>query len=419
MAYIFLGLFVGTIILGKKVYRTYVNPCTIFIGVFEFAFFMLFASDFINIKLITDKLWIIYLVSFFAFVMGIVLNRRYRFSINGKLYVDKGEKKEKKIYKKEIWIIFSLALVTTLIYWMQVVRMHGFSGIIRSLMTSYEVANLGGMPVIILYVKMLTIFLSPYVLNYIIVYKEKKMIYYVMIAFTFIANIAYTRDALFYLAALDGFVYAYTHIKNDSKISFKWAGYLILGVIALKFFSYTQSLLNKQFEVSGHFLGIQMSGAMITIVSYFVGPLVSAGIYLNTLNNVPFLGYILRNFFAIMNMLGITNIDTDIYMPQEMVYIPFQFNTTPIQLYIFKEGGWIWLVLFFMAIGFIVDRTFVNYVKSHSRYTLMALIFWSLVLVMSIRSNMLTRLDMFVYILTLIVLLVSRKIVIGKKRIRK
>lgn len=416
MIYIWLILFIGTSLSGKKLYKTYVNPCTLFLGIFEFAIFILYATDFFNINLISDKMWAIYILSFVAFILGITINRCSHFTIK-KNNIKCKSKIEQRYYLKEIWIIFIIALFATGIYWIQTIRIYGINGILKSLMTSYEVSNLNGIPVVVLYAKMLTLFLSPYVLNYIITYKERKLIYYCMIVFTFVANIAYTRDTLFYLVVLDGLVYAYTHIKRNSKVSFKWVGYLIAGIFALKFFSYTQSLLNKQFEVSGHFLGVAMNSAFITIVSYFAGPIVSAGVYLKTLTNVPVGGYILRNFFSLINTFGIWKIDTDTYMPTDWVYIPFQFNTTSIQLYIYKEGGWLWIIFFFLLVGFIIDRAFINYIKKHSRYTLMLLIFLSLIMVMSIRSDMLTRLDMFIYILTLILLKVSRKFVIKKRTV--
>ena len=316
---------------------------------------------------------------------------------------------EKEKYKKEIWCIFIVCGIATGLYWSQAFVKHGLSGFLRGLLTTQEVENLGGFSVVILYFKMLTVFLSPYVLNYIIQYKERKPLYILIVIFTFVSNIAYTRNILFYIALLDLFVYIYTHINFKSKISLKWVLYTSIGVVAFRFFSYTQNLFNKQYNVQGTFLGSVLPSPVVTAISYFTGPVVSTSVYYDQITDVPLLGYTFRNFLSLINNFGLFHIDTDTYMPQTWVYIPFKFNTTTIQLYIIKEGGWIWFIIFFFILGYIADSVFSSYLKSKSRYAMMLLVLVSLVLVTSIRSYILTRLDMFIYCFLLFFLYFSRK----------
>ena len=416
MLYLFLICFFIVMLIGKRVYKTYANPIAFFVGVFFIAFFLLYSVDFISRDSLNDTIWVMYILSFVCFFLGILLsrNRRFRLGHGEKLGYD--SENEQVRYVKEILLLFVIAAIATLIYWMQAVRLHGISGFINSLLTTQETDNLGGMPVIILYIKMVTIFLSPYTLNYIIEYKIRKPIYFAILIFTFAANIAYTRNVLFYIALLDLFVFIYTHIKENEKVSFKWILYIAVGVLAFRFFSFTQTLLNKQFEVRGTFLGTTISGPLVTVISYFTGPLISTGIYYTSIRDVPFLGYTFRNLLGFINSFGLATIDTNIYMPQTWVYIPFKFNTTTIQLYIFKEGGWIWLVIFFIILGFLADRLFLNYRNNKSRYTLMLLSFVSLVLVTGIRSYIVTRLDMFFYCLILFILYISRFVVFGSNK---
>ena len=415
MAYITLIGFILAIFIGTSLYKTYINPVTIFIGIFCLGGFTLFSSDFFYTSLISSTVWYMYIASFVCFFLGILLRRGIPLRIKRQPTETDDEELEKEIYQKEIRALFVVTLLATIITWSQRISTIGLSSFLMTLLTTKEAEKIRGLPTFILYVKMITIFLSPFVVNYIIRYKDRRPIYFIIIAFTFAANISYNRNVLFYILLLDLFVFIYSRSKTSVKFSFKWAAYIVVIVLTFRFFAYTQSLLNKEFNIQGTFLGNQISGSMITVISYFAGPLVSTGIYMDRLASAPFWGYTFRSVLSILNGFGIIRMDTNTYMPTEFVYIPFKFNTTTIQLYIIKEGGWLWLMVFFIILGYAADRLFWDYRNSRSRYCMMGLALVSLLLITSIRSYIFTRLDMFLYFITLIVLLIARRVKIHRR----
>ena len=410
MAYIAIIGLIITLLGGFALYKTYINPLSVFIGTFCLGFFLLFSTDFFDTSLISGTTWIMYFVSFLCFIIGIIIQRFLPLRIKHKSNTIYSEEIEKNKYKNEIIVIFVFSLIATLVYWGHSIVTHGFSGFFMQLLTTKETESASGLPTTILYIKMLTIFLSPYVVFYIMKYKEKIPYYIGIVIFTFFANVAYTRNVLFYILILDLFVVVFFGAKRKKKISFKWIIYLVIGTGAFRFFGYTQSLFKKQFGLQGTFFGNKLSNSLLTIISYFAGPLISSGIYMQRIDDVPFLGFTFRSVLNLAKSFGLLALDTNAYMPTEFVYIPFKFNTCTIQLYIMKEGGWIWFIIFFIIIGYIADRAFWNYRRSKSRYAMMGLIFIALLLITSIRSYMLTRLDMFIYIITLLLLMVARRI---------
>ena len=415
MEFVFLAILLLVILLGKRMYHTYINPLVLFLGVFFFAFFIVFSIDFIRVDLITGDIWVLYIASFISFFSGIILYRVVPIGFPKRKIFEIDEDAERKVYLKEIRTLFLLIFCATAIYWTQKLIANGVIGFFKYLLTTHENESIGGAFTIILYIKMLTVFLSPYVVNYMVQYKDRSIKYFLIIIFTFMANIAYTRNVLFYIAILDILVLLYTRLKENNRISFKWIFYVFVLVAAFRFFSYTQSLFNKQLSINGTFLGVKLSNPLVTIISYFTGPLVSTSLYSGNITNVPFLGYTLRCFRIIINGFGLKSLDTGSYMPQAWVYIPFKFNTTTLQLYILKEGGWVWVVLFFLFLGYISEKAYKNYRNNRSRYTLMLLILLSLLLITSIRSYIFTRLDMFIYSICVCVLVFLRRVSFGKK----
>lgn len=388
---------------GKKVYGIYINPISIFIGLFLLGFILLQISDFISISVLSAKMTWIYIVSFICYALGIIFSRAVGTRSYSQNKQDLSKCENRAYYQQEIKVIFSIVLVSTLIYWMACIRLYGTEGLFSNLLSSKETDNLSGLSNIVLYLKMLSIFLSPYVLYYIIIFKDKSPFYLIVLIFTFVANIAYTRNTIFYIAILDLMIYAYTRENKNKSVSLKWVLYAGIVFLLFRFFSYTQVLFNKQFSVEGTVLGRSVDAALLTIISYFAGPLVSASIYTAQMNNIPRLGYTLRNLMSLANMFG-AGIDTSSYMPDYWVFIPFKFNTASIQFYIFGEGGWIWTIVFFILIGFIFDKSFCNYRNNGGKAQIMLLSFLSLLMILSIRGYLLGRLDMFIYLVTLLVI---------------
>ena len=393
MPYVCSLLLISVILLGKSIYKSYINPLSIFLGVFLMGFLLLYSSDFINYDIISWKMKTAYLVSFVCYIIGIIMSQIYSHKNKDHDLGSAIENEDKTYYQQEINILFIIVLIATLIYWAACIRIYGTSGLFSNLLSSKEVDNINGLPIIILYLKMISIFF----------FLEKKPYYWIVFVFTFLANIAYTRNTIFYIIILDLMVYAYSRPINKTKQSFKWMVYVIIAYIAFRFFSYTQVLFNKEFAVEGTVMGIAINSAILTVVSYFAGPLVSASLYLDQIKDVPFLGYTLRNLFGIFNMFG-AGIDTSVYQPDFWVMIPFKFNTAAIQFYILKEGGWIWLVIFFIIIGFLFDWIYWKYKRCYGKTRIMLLSFLSLVLILSVRGYLMNRLDMFIYLIVLLIL---------------
>jgi oligosaccharide repeat unit polymerase len=411
MNYIFLLIIFLVYLLGLLLYKNGINPLFLFIGNFTFSFFILYSVDFI-IKDISTWLAVIYFISFVCFILGIFLSRLL-IPIGKNSIGDSKHDIPRNVYQREIKILFFITLTSTLIYWSQTVSRFGLNNLFSNLLTSHEMENLSGASSLILYAKMITVFLSPFTLNYMIKYKDKNYFYFIVLLFTFVANISYTRNVLFYILLLDVLVIIYSRETKKKSINihslFKYVLIVLTSIGAIRFFTFTQELFNKEFEISGSFLNLEVSPSIATVISYYVGPLVSTEIYLSNTNNVPFLGFTFRNFIDLMAIFGI-NIDTISYSGQSWVYIPFKFNTSTIHYYIYSEGGILWTIIFFIILGLLADYTYRKFKSYQDTNALMGLILISLILITSIRSYILTRLDILIYIVLLLMLVLLRKV---------
>lgn len=395
---------------GKLLFRRRINPLFLFVGVFVFAFFLLNASDFIT-NSISSKTKSIYVSSIVAFIFGLAFRILMKKKHQNKY---RQEPCASNINDRKHWSIIKtlsfLYIAALFIYFLSGVITYGFASFFQYILILYPdevVKQLGSIGTLVLYLKMIGMFLSPYALSYILFYKTKQVRLWILIVFTLVGSISYTRNILFYTILLDVFVFIY-YARNKAS-NFKFAKSFKMITISLGlgyFFLYTQSLFNKVLKVSGSLLGIPITSGLVTIIAYFCGPLVSTSTYLESSPEIPMLGFTLRNLYNLLDVFG-TNFNTLIYSGLDFIYIPFKFNTATMQYYNFSEGGHFWLILFYFMLGMWSASIWIQYYKKKDALSLVMLSFTSVLLVTSIRSYILTRLDVLVFLVIYFILSVS------------
>ena len=404
MTILLTSILVLVLFLGRQLYGQFLNPISIFPGIQIIALLFLFGSDFINRNLIDSKTYAIYLVSIICYLLGTLLSFIYKSKREG--VVSNYNQKALRLHDLELyqgWISFLgiILLVSSLMYWGLLIRLYGVNDFFHNMLFYKSSDSSLSMPNSVLYLKMVSVFLSPFTLCYIVSFKRYSIKNYLVLALTYVCNIGYTRNVLVYLIILDLAVLAYSRNKGKERLPIRKVLYLVAFISFFSFFNYTQSSFNKVLGFEGSVFGNSINSAWVTIISYLSGPLVSTSLYFDIIHNTPVLGHTFRN---LINMFSgfIPNIDTTVYQPTQFVYIPFSFNTATLQYYIFSEGGWLWTVLFFIILGFFNDYIFSLYKSTRSISSLMLLSFLTLLSVLSIREYILVRLDMLIYLLLLV-----------------
>lgn len=388
----------------------------IFLGVFFFSFFVLFSTDFI-IKTLSNKVVVIYLLSFICYFIGYLAVMYTKKPItNYDAYTNKMNSgyvsnclendNEKKSMWLEIKVLATIYISSLLIYYGCAVKLFGLENVFKNILLFHEidVVNLlGPYGKIVLYIKKIGFFLSPYSLVFYLTYREKKIKTICFIFLTLIGTISYTRNLFIYICIIDMFIILYMNQKEKKKISFmKVIIVAVVGVAIINLFAITQSLFNKVFNVNGSFLGIPISSSVATIISYLCGTLISTDMYLLNVPQMPPLGFTMWVLYDLLDLLG-ANFNVDQYVGQYFVNIPFKFNTSTVQYYIFSEGGYIWIVFFFLFFGGISAVVWRKYMSAKNANSTMILALVSLISVTMIRSYMLLSLDVVIFIFLLII----------------
>lgn len=404
MAILLGAILIAILLIGRQLYGRYINPISVFPCVQLLSAFILYSSDFIDHRLIDQKTHLIYVISLLSYLIGVTLSALHKKHKNDELNSIAGQKEtgRKEFYQGKIKLLGLLLLFATLFYWGVLIGSYGINNFLSSLIFTSASDYSSRVPTIISYLKMTSIFISPLCVYYIIEYKERRVLYWGILALTVVSNIAYTRNVLFYILILDLLVVAFARRKEKKKNSANNILYIIAGFAAVYFFNYTQTAFNKQVNLSGSFLGKGLTGSWITIISYLSGPLASTSIYFETIRNTPLLGHTMRSLIGFSGLFGI-QFDTVAYQPTQFVQIPFRFNTATLQYYIFSEGGWIWTILFFFLCGFLYQKIYSDFMRNRSFPQMLLLCFLSLMLILSVREYILVRLDMFFYLLLLLV----------------
>lgn len=409
VSFLFFSICVSCALISKKVYHSFFTPFSIFMCIFSLAFGVLFGASFIDSALIKDSFAFAYFLSFAFFALGTfishMLQKKGAKAINKKEITD-------KTYKRIILFLLIISVISTGIYWFYYIRVFGTSNFFANLLLAGGTKEGIGIPNIVLYLRMTVVFLSPFVCFYMAKHKDYSFKYVAIVIFTIISSLAYTRMTLFYIVILDALVFVFSFNRNGkASLKKRLIGISIMIVVILLlfiFFAATQKMFNKESTANVDLFGNSVNGPLVSVVSYFCGPLVSSSIYASDLSGVPFLGYTFRMLRSFLNVLGF-NLDSASYFPDYWVYIPFQFNTATLQFYVYGEGGLLWVCLFYFGIGFLSNKLFEDFMKNKDTVTMMALAFVSLVLLLSIREYLLTRLDMLIYLALIVVILFFRR----------
>ena len=392
--------FILVFLIGNKIYKNLFNPVTLFLCNRLFALSILFSCDFINhdISLLT---WVIYCLSFISFSMGVLVD----FSLKIKQSILHGsEQLIRNVKQRQRHIIVVLSIMFfggLIIYWGNGINRYGLEGLIINILVLYQEDILGDAPPFILYMKFISIFLSPYLLDYIFRYKEYNKKYFLIIVVTFLANLCYTRNIMLYILALDFFVFLQYKKRKKNAYKFKDVFIFFIGIICvLEYFSYTQGSLNKTFDVTGNFGEFSVNETFATVISYYVGALVSTSYYIAQEITTPFMGFTLRPLESIFNLVG-AGLDVNSYAEQDFVFIPFKYNTATIDYYIYQEGGMLWIIIFFSFLGFLSSRIYRKCHMQQGPVYVLGNAYISILLLFSVRSYLMMQAFSFAYIFVL------------------
>lgn len=373
-----------------------IAPGLFFLINFSFGFLIFSASNFIEHDL-SARTYIILLISFFCFIIGnlfakvTVIKQNYA-TVAYKTVEDMSARDFKII--TVLYVLFLIgALYSVYFYISHLGLMNYFTNIVS--------INSNEIPVdstLMLYLKKIGQVLAIYATYCLLAYNKKK-IYYLFIIITLVAlNISYQRNELFYIVGLIAITYMYMHqSKASTSAERKKRGktIFVIAIIllaALMFFVRTQKDFGKTAQFEGKLFGKHVSNTLITPISYYIGPFASTSKYLDNIQDTPFMMYTGRFVYDILSRLGLCDISSFQYgVP--FVSIPFSFNTATMQYYIFSEGGYLWLSIFYILIGYLSYKWYKNYLETKDLLPLIKLVYISFMLLFSIREYALMRID--------------------------
>lgn len=413
-------LIVITMILSKKIYDNYISPFSIFLGNFFLAFVIFYSVDFIdqNISLFAT---IIIVTSIIAFIFGtfIAMLQCKKFIKRGDIYKSLTIVKESGIGINDIKIfrLFFWISLVGYIYFLYIIHTNiGIGRVLKDpVLLNYSYYNkdlsFNSLPLYMMKISMIN---SMFILVYILKYRCKKISIYVMYFLEIAMNISVKRNTLIYIIALNFFVFTYYNsgkikssvnsiLKNTKKPT-KIAILILVLAVSAYYFSATQKALNKELTTQGTILGIKLPNSIITIITYYVANFKSFDIYLaNNIHHIPMLGITFRFLYKILAGFKFVDYD-DSFLTLQFVPVPEMFNTTLAQLYIYFEGGFIWVMLFYAFIGYVATLLYFKYLKYRSEITLMYLSLISTILLFSIREYIVILIDFWITILVIIIM---------------
>lgn len=417
---LFVIIFTYSIIvfINRKIFDRTLNPFFLYITILFLASLMFFGSNFLNNKLSIETIFILF-VSVSSFILGSILGLF-------KIPIAKQSEslEEEKINKSMIKIFFVLSIVGFTYYVLQINQQVGIINVLKdpNILNVKMSTNSIQLNTLMMYLLKLSIPNSIFLLLYILKNRKVHFLYYLMYIFSFIQNISVKRSALYLMLVLNIILALYffsykfkeNQSKNKKKILFISSAVFILAVY---FFDYMQNRLNKEFVLEGKkIFGIEISSSLATMISYFSGNLSTLDIYVNNhyAADTPFLGVSLRYFYNLLNGLNIYSYD-DSFLSLPFVPIPFLYNTTMTQFYIYIESGYLGIFLFYLTIGFISTKLYVNYMRNGSSFNLIFLAIISTILIFSIREYSLIFVDYTILIFASLVFLLKNQISLRKE----
>lgn len=411
MSLIFLFLFIVVLLSSKFLWGRIFTPFTVFIGSFTLCFCLFYGSSFLYKDLSSHSI-IIVLFSIFSFICGSLI-----YKVIPKKNIGKSSKVKKNFYNEiniEIFsnIVFILSVIGFMGYMISIQRSIGILNAIQNpnLLNIAISQDLIQVNSLILILFKLSLPNSGLILiqNLIFRKKKKNIIFWII---SVAINISVRRNVLFYLIIFNLFIYLYfIQSKKLRKIDLKKFIPIILSLGTLiSFFQYMQKSLNKETMIlKPEIFSIPISSNIINALLYYIGNPQSFSQYLEEnngiVNNVFFLGASLRFPYKMLSIPLDLNFD-DTFLEMNFVNIPYLFNTTFSQYYVYIEGGIIWVIILYFVVGFVSSRFFVKYTKSNNFITLMWLSFITLCLFFSVREYLPILLDFWVFVVYMLILM--------------
>lgn len=411
MSLLFLFLFIVVLLTSKFLWGRIFTPFTVFLGSFTLCFCLFYGSSFLYKDLSSHSI-IIVLFSIFSFICGSLI-----YKVIPKKNIGKSSKVKKNFYNEiniEVFsnIVFVLSVIGFMGYMISIQRSIGILNAIQNpnLLNIAISQDLIQVNSLILILFKLSLPNSGLILiqNLIFRKKKKNIIFWII---SVAINISVRRNVLFYLIIFNLFIYLYfIQSKKLRKIDLKKFIPIILSLGTLiSFFQYMQKSLNKETMIlKPEIFSIPVSSNIINALLYYIGNPQSFSQYLEEnngiVNNVFFLGASLRFPYKMLSIpLGLDFDDT--FLEMNFVNIPYLFNTTFSQYYVYIEGGIIWVIILYFFIGFVSSRFFVKYTKSNNFITLMWLSFITLCLFFSVREYLPILLDFWVFVVYMLTLM--------------
>lgn len=399
---VFLLLFLIVLYLGYKIYGCSINPLLGIVGVFFIALVIYYSADFINHDLLRETKYI-YMFSLTSFLIGILtsqLLQNRRVKIKGLVpearSLRTNDSYEYKTHEKLVyigfWITGIVCLVTIWVIVFEIgitVFLNDIFRTIKEAMASKRIYTLTEM------LKKTLLVFSPLELDFALRYKEKRIKCFLFAIISLILSLSFSRVMFLYLLIVDFFAF---YFNMEKKINIK-SRIMIIAIVlgAIVFFNNTQELFNKVMQTTGSIAGYQLTNAQITILSYFFAPLKSSDMYVRMeLESLP-LAATFRYVYEIFNVDTLASVDVP------FVYIPFSFNTAVAPYYLYREGGYVWLVLASFIYGIVSDAVFRDYLRNKTAGKLVTVCFLMLCLLMAIRSYMPMFLEFWIPLITLLV----------------
>lgn len=400
---LFIILFLLTYYWSYRVYNKSINPLFSVIGVFFAAMAIFYSADFIDHDLL-GKTKAIYAVGLVCFVIGCgisYVSRNKTFKIKNTIPDRESLNREGSMeyyeHEKLLKIGFFITIVVTLLTVYVIIFEVGITAFLSDIFRSVR-DTMRGTRIFTVneYLKKTLLVFCPLEIDFMLRYKKRRVQCIVFLVLSLLLSISFTRVMFLYLLLLDSLTFYLFSTKRNAKLRNR---ILILAIIfaAVAFFNNTQEMFNKVMRTTGSVMGHALTSSQITILSYFFAPIKSSDMYVRmNLETVP----LAATFRYVYEMFGVA---TTPYVDVPFVFIPFSFNTALAEYYLYREGGFLWLIFASLIFGFLSDRLFRDYLNKNTADKVVTACFILLCLLLSIRSYMLMFLEFWIPLITLII----------------
>lgn len=431
MAIVCLMLLGILVFFSHKIYRSFINPLNLFLGINLVSIILMYATSIID-DTISPYLWFLIFIMMFFYVWGVgfegkrvSISSRYNFNL---------EKNFSNMERLKLLIfIYSIIFDIFAFYYLYHLNsaygikrmMQDMSGINSAMQTGefetgiYSYFTPIGVPLSL----MILFFLNKNKKK-----NNKRKALYLQYLLCYIPCISPRRDFLFFMIIMTLLYLGTQSIKKTRNENISWKKVkkiiFILGVIiiAIWLMSYTQELMNKSVDVGSDFrvFGIELPNWLTTPVVYVAGNYA----YLQKtyeVGNLKFSFPLISTFRLLYRYLGPClgiYIDTTTDFALKFYNIGlnqnFIFNTAPILYYIIKESGICFFIMFFVM-GMLSMRAYKGIQCKNSIGRIMLGIFQFDIICFSFRSYNLISLS---YVLALVYIVIAYLYVDRRIRIR-